>query len=92
MTTHANETIHYLELGAKRSLSDMPPDEGFKIRAQMIEVSQSSHVVCRHTAFVSVDQETLEPLPSPIQVGFDIMSLNVCNFCYDLFTFCLKTR
>ena len=34
----------------------------------MIEVSQASHVVCRHTAFVSVDQETLEPLPSPIQV------------------------
>ncbi|XP_072036602.1 von Willebrand factor A domain-containing protein 5B1-like isoform X2 [Amphiura filiformis] len=56
------------ENGAKRSLSDMPTDEGFKIRAQMIEVSQASHVVCRHTAFVSVDQETLEPLPSPIQV------------------------
>ncbi|XP_033642067.1 von Willebrand factor A domain-containing protein 5B1-like [Asterias rubens] len=52
----------------KRSFSEATSEELLKIRTRMLEVSQAANVICRHTAFVSVDQETLEPLPSPIQV------------------------
>ncbi len=52
----------------KRSFSESTSEELMKIRTRMLEVSQAANVICRHTAFVSVDQETLEPLPSPIQV------------------------
>ncbi|XP_038076087.1 von Willebrand factor A domain-containing protein 5B1-like [Patiria miniata] len=56
------------ENGDKRSFSDATAEELTKTRTKMLEVSQAANVICRHTAFVSVDQETLEPLPSPIQV------------------------
>ena len=52
----------------KRSFSESTSEELVKIRTKMLDVSQAANVICRHTAFVSVDQETLEPLPSPIQV------------------------
>ncbi|XP_030843369.1 von Willebrand factor A domain-containing protein 5B1 [Strongylocentrotus purpuratus] len=43
-------------------------DDIFKLRSKMVDLSQASHVICRHTAFVSLDLETLEPLPSPVVI------------------------
>lgn len=47
----------------------MPSEELVKVRAKMVDLSLASHVICRHTAFVSLDLETLEPLPSPTVVN-----------------------
>ncbi|KAJ8021320.1 von Willebrand factor A domain-containing protein 5B1 [Holothuria leucospilota] len=54
-----------VEYEATQINKPMPSDELCKIRAKMVDLSLASHVICRHTAFVSLDLETLEPLPSP---------------------------
>ncbi|XP_071500088.1 von Willebrand factor A domain-containing protein 5B1-like [Diadema antillarum] len=75
------ETIHQLASGSLlmdydiQTMGQIMDDEHqpssddiFKIRAKMVDLSQASHVICRHTAFVSLDLETLEPLPSPVVI------------------------
>ncbi|XP_063965352.1 uncharacterized protein LOC129276869 isoform X2 [Lytechinus pictus] len=74
------ETIHQLAAGCLLMDYDIqsmghimddvhqPSDDIFKLRSKMVDLSQASHVICRHTAFVSLDLETLEPLPSPVVI------------------------
>ncbi|XP_071945048.1 von Willebrand factor A domain-containing protein 5B1-like isoform X2 [Antedon mediterranea] len=64
---------------SRTSLSDMPSDEAFKLHTKVVDVSQSANVISKHTAFISVDQETDEPLPCLVQVQSNSKALKQCS-------------
>ncbi|XP_033104662.1 von Willebrand factor A domain-containing protein 5B1-like isoform X2 [Anneissia japonica] len=64
---------------SRTSLSDMPSDEAFKLHTKVVDVSQSANVISKHTAFISIDQETDEPLPCLVQVQPNSKAVKQCT-------------